>query len=80
MPDNVVAGTVAARATEPIGPTACLTASTHCASVPNRDRNSVIDMPCWNWIWFVTMGCSNTHVATDLLREVISPLENLPPS
>jgi hypothetical protein len=30
-----------------------LSASAHCASVPKWLRNSGIDMPCWNWIWWL---------------------------
>ncbi len=49
---------------KPCGQRACRTALAHCALVPTLARNSGIDMPIWNWMWFVVMGRSVNRCCT----------------
>ena len=55
----------ALRAAKPQRPRERLSASAHCASVPKWLRNSGIDMPCWNWIWWRDIRALHQQESSD---------------
>jgi hypothetical protein len=55
----------ALRATKPCGQRERLSACAHCASVPKYLRNSGIDMPYWNWIWWLGIRALRHQESSD---------------